>query len=358
MPRRAKSILATLVLSGLGSRDSRVSISNMEETNSTVGRPAWVFRFAPSFFQALLAQVFVRHASHLEPLSAQAVEAAISRALTSGHVPNTLAPPVTPSFDLTLRRGERWSIKSHSSYGKPSNLVQVKKLCEFSPRTWEPCCRRDVRAPQISSDGPSSLVRDLQQPLGLVNAVRRASLSLLQGESGVEGWLSLLNGFEAAGLGLSPRWRQSVLLAPLGAAGTADLLERLTPRLLADDGALLRELLSAALTLEVWPNLQFLSVAARVARRPSEIPVLLYQEPVPNLAAWSPLIAWLVPRLASLPEQCRDESAQAMLLWQRSTPPGAPYRKEIGSQAAQWLVTLDELRLRRWSADDDEEADL
>ncbi len=213
---------------------------------------------------------------------------------------------------------------------------------------------RSGRIGEHVNDLPS-LTQELHQPLGLVKAVRQAALSLVETQSSAEPWLSLLRGFASAGL--SPRWRQAVLLAPLGSSVGLDLLERLTPVLLASKAALLRELISAALTLEVWPDVRLLSAAAQVARRPSEIPALLYQEPLPNFASWSTLMSWLVPRLDSLPDDCRAECADAMLLWQRGTPPAAPFRKEIGRRAAEWLAPLDKWRFRRLDNRDDEEFD-
>lgn len=195
-----------------------------------------------------------------------------------------------------------------------------------------------------TSDLPAELVR-LGQPLGALRALQISVAAVLERSHAADAWIRLLRQF-ANVADLAPRWRQAVLIAPLLTSHPEEILDSAGQELLAKGGALLGELLKAARTAEVFPNYAYLPGATAVARDTGELLALLLQEPVPSLRVWQPLLAWLVPRLASLPEEVQYEAAQAMFIWQRSTLPTSPYRKAIGEQAEAWLHQAEAWRFR------------
>ncbi len=195
-------------------------------------------------------------------------------------------------------------------------------------------------------DDLPGLLRSLGQPLGLLRPLQLVVLSMVERTRDTARWLRLLDQFPADS-DLRPRWRQALLLAPLLSGASRDLLDSARDALFANDGALLVELLRALRTVEVLPNLDYLAGAARVAGSPGELLSLLLVEPIPVVTVWVQALAWLTPHLAEVPESARVEAAEAMLVWQRGTRPGAAFRREIGTQASAWLAPFDEWRLNR-----------
>jgi hypothetical protein len=188
-------------------------------------------------------------------------------------------------------------------------------------------------------DLPAAL-HELGQPVGALRALQLVGMAALERSSAADQWIRLLEEFAPA-RGLSPRWQQALLLAPLHVPHAPIVLDAAAPVLLANDGALLRDLLRALCARETLPNLALLPGAVQVATSRSDLLSMLLQEPLPSLGTWEPLMQWLVPRLAILPPAVQAEAARVMLIWQRGTPAGWAHRRAIGVQALEWLSPLE-----------------
>ena len=176
---------------------------------------------------------------------------------------------------------------------------------------------------------------EVGEPLGLLRAVQLLGCFLLERGETAE-WERLLRAAEQSAA-LAPRWRQALLGAPLLSARAGELLDGVEPLLLAEDGRRLGELLVALRTSEVAPNPLLSVAAATLADEPLEREALLLGIPVPQWRVWLPVLQWVVARADRLPPRLRPEITQAMLLWQRTTPPRFPLRDQIGRVALGWL---------------------
>src|SRR5207248_11756390 len=79
----------------------------------------------------------------------------------------------------------------------------------------------------------------------------------------------------------------------------------------------------------------------QVAKRSDQLQSFLYQEPLPRLRTWLPLLDWLLPRLDILPGSVRPEVVETLLVWQAGTLTGAAHRREIAEQAPRWLTSSE-----------------
>ena len=117
--------------------------------------------------------------------------------------------------------------------------------------------------------------------------------------------------------------------------------------MLQKEGALLLEFFAALQTMEIRPDLAYLPAASQIARHSGEAFSLLYSSPRPEPESWSNFLNWLLPRLRDLPELCRAEAADILLLWQRGSEPGMAHRFEVAKyaheqvSAAEWWLSDD-----------------
>ena len=100
-----------------------------------------------------------------------------------------------------------------------------------------------------------NLLLELGEPLWLEDAFKLLATFLLEDDEGITQWRLFLDQIELAGL--QPRWRRSILTAPLQSTRAAEFLDRLKNALLAEDGRLLNDLLVAVRTVEIFPDYLF-----------------------------------------------------------------------------------------------------
>lgn len=193
---------------------------------------------------------------------------------------------------------------------------------------------------QRESDVPAFL-RAEGEPLTLQRSVQLFGAALLEEDETGARWAVTLNELEEDSA-LLPRWRQAFLTAPFASTRAAELLDRVNSTLLRDDASRLRDLLRALRTVAVFPNLQFLPIAKRIAESPEELESLLYAQPLPQISIWSAVIPWLVGTARTLPLSVRAELVQAFALWQVQAPKNAPHRLDIAGIADEWLRAAEE----------------
>lgn len=182
------------------------------------------------------------------------------------------------------------------------------------------------------------------QPFGLYRALQLMALSLLENNPTPDSWSRLLRQIEEADQ-LMPRWRQAVLSSPLISPLAPELLKKIEPLLLADEGRLLGDLMVTLRTVEVYPDFSLLPAAAMVEKDINAILSLLFYSPVPRWQTWQPLMAWLLDRLETLPSVIRPEMVRLMEAWQTKAPPNSIFRAEISRQALSWLLKMEHWRV-------------
>lgn len=183
------------------------------------------------------------------------------------------------------------------------------------------------------------LLCDVGEPLGLIMPFRAVARALADGPEGTRKWLALVDALRASTT--SSRWLHAALLALLHSHRVGEVLNELTPDLLRDEGALLLEFFAALQTMEIRPDLAYLPAASQIARHSGEAFSLLYSSPRPVPVSWSYFLDWLLPRLRDLPELCRAEAADILLLWQRGSEPGVAHRFEIAQYAHEQVFAAE-----------------
>jgi hypothetical protein len=183
------------------------------------------------------------------------------------------------------------------------------------------------------------LLCDVGEPLGLTMPFRNAARALADGPEGTRKWLELVDALQTSTS--SSRWLHAALLAVLDSHRAGELLDELTPDLLQNEGALLLEVFAALQTMEVQPDLAYLPAASQIARHSGEALSLLYSSPRPVSESWSIFLRWLLPHLRDLPEVCRAEAADILLIWQRSSDTGMAHRFEIARYAQEQVFAAE-----------------
>ncbi len=108
--------------------------------------------------------------------------------------------------------------------------------------------------------------------------------------------------------GSHPIWRRAMLLAIIHSEVTRHSISTMGETLLADDAALLRELIPIMLAVDVRPARDLLWLGAE----PSPIPATLN---IPDGPAWPHLVMWLLTRSADLPPKAIPEVAELYVGW-------------------------------------------
>jgi len=170
------------------------------------------------------------------------------------------------------------------------------------------------------------------ESLALVRPLRLLALRQLEERRSAAQWLallSLLRGQE----GLSPRWYQTVLTAPLFSPLLNDILAVVEPHLLANEGQLLSELLQAIRTISTAPSPVLYEILAGLPQ--AELEKYLAYARVPLVGQWLPVLGLILKHKDHLPPGCLEELASVVDLWMKT--PDVPLRKEIGHLCLDFL---------------------
>ncbi|TET47497.1 hypothetical protein E3J62_01315 [candidate division TA06 bacterium] len=125
------------------------------------------------------------------------------------------------------------------------------------------------------------------EPLSLTRPFRLYSSKLLEVEQSPDRWLKLLRSVESSS-GLSPRWHQTALAAPLLSPLLRQLLTQLRGPLFEDDASLLNEVLKVLRTVCVRPSPTALLLFGDLPE--SELEKYLAYLTVPDPEQWIPVI--------------------------------------------------------------------
>jgi hypothetical protein len=185
----------------------------------------------------------------------------------------------------------------------------------------------------------TEFIRELSQPYGLFSAVQLLGCFILESSNDASEWLRLLEQFECAE-DFSPRWWQALLIAPLSSTRARELLEKIEPILFAEDGRRLIDLLVTLRTLEVNPDYSLLPYLDAETRERGDFMAVLMSRPLPRWRPWMAFLDWLLDRIDRLPAAVQPEATKVMEIWQKRSPPGVKYRREIANVAFSWLEQI------------------
>jgi hypothetical protein len=186
----------------------------------------------------------------------------------------------------------------------------------------------------------TQFIRELSQPYGLFSAVQLLGCFILESSDDASEWLRLLEQFERAE-DFSPRWWQALLTAPLSSTRARELLQKVEPILFAEEGRRLIDLLVTLRTLEVNPDYNLLPYLDAETKERGDFMAVLMSRPLPRWRPWMALLGWLLDRVDRLPPAVRPEATKVMEIWQKRSPAGAKYRREIAHVAFSWLQEIE-----------------
>lgn len=183
-------------------------------------------------------------------------------------------------------------------------------------------------------------IQELSQPHGLFSALQLLGSFILETNDDASEWFRLLEQFEYI-KDLSPRWRQALLTAPLSSTRAPELLERVEPILIAEEGGRLIDLLVTLRTVEVNPDYNLLPYLDAETKERGDFMAILMSRPIPRWRSWMALLGWLLERIDRLPAAVQPEAAKVMEIWQKKSPARAVYRREICNVASSWLEQIE-----------------
>jgi len=191
-------------------------------------------------------------------------------------------------------------------------------------------------------------IKEKGQPLGIFRAVQLLGCFLLE-TNDLTSWEKLIKEIEQ-NKELAPKWRQAFLTSVLISTKIEELLNKIEPFLLINEGERLRDLLTILRTIEINPDpiwIETLLNNSQTADEPLErITEFLWLNPIPRWKIWYQVVNWLIKKVNVLPPNIRFEAIKIFKLWQKKTPYGSDFRKEIAEIAFIWLEELEEQKLQ------------
>jgi hypothetical protein len=151
-----------------------------------------------------------------------------------------------------------------------------------------------------------ALLREADEPLNWLRAMRVYGQALLEDATGSQGWLQAVARFESEPV-LDPGWLRSLIVAPLYSERSLDVLGTLESALLANGGRLLIRLAETLFVSEF-----------RLEERPPEEPsgdLATVQNRIPVWRSWAAFIRWSVLKWRNWPAPVIPLIAQVAHTW-------------------------------------------
>ena len=148
-----------------------------------------------------------------------------------------------------------------------------------------------------------------------------------------ESWLQNLSGAEVHG-----SWRRAALLALVRSEVSAELLTRVADYLLANRGALLRELIRVVIAVESEPAARLFT---SIGIDPAAIPSSLH---VPSSPSWHRLIGWLLSLGDKLPRAAIPDVLDLYIAWSGGMLGTDPLTPRLQAQMLGWLNEIETAR--------------
>ena len=188
----------------------------------------------------------------------------------------------------------------------------------------------------IAADLSASARLPLDKPASAIMArgVELATRIALERESDGTRWAEMLANFTGASINGS--WRRAVLLALVHSESSVRLMDREADRLLANDAALLCELIRTVMAVDVEPASQLL---VQLGVDPVQIPPGMF---VPTGASWVHLIVWLLKLGTRVPANALGDVAEFYWNWMLGTFGHGSFAANLLAWLHAWLVELEE----------------
>ena len=175
----------------------------------------------------------------------------------------------------------------------------------------------------------------LDKPASAIQArgVELAARFALERQPNGDRWAAMLDRLSKDGIHGS--WRRAVLLALVHSEAAGTLIERESPRLLADGAALLCELIRTVMAVDAEPASQLL---VQLGVNPAQIPAGMF---VPTGASWIHLLVWLLKLGTKIPAQALSDVTELYTKWMLGTFGYGPLTPNLVVWLHAWLVELE-----------------
>lgn len=185
-----------------------------------------------------------------------------------------------------------------------------------------------------------AFINEHQEARVLDRPIQLLACRALEQSTNTESWLRLLTAF-ASQKELSTRWQHLILTAPMFSAQWPELLPRLEPLLLSNDGELLDELLIALKTVATEPDSAMAMVYSGID--PEEAERILPYLRQPLVAVWTPMLTFLIHLEQAIPDKALLRASEVLQLWMEKTAPSAdvPLRREVATLALSLLFAQE-----------------
>jgi hypothetical protein len=247
--------------------------------------------------------------------------------------------------EQTLDRKPVLSTQGHPAVAVNA-LIRSESLRELTPD--QVVFRHDVlsewAAASLLIDSPRSVNRlDLKRaaPVYLARSVELAARHSLERDQNTTRWNACLASVSLPGSHGS--WRRAVLLATVRTENPRVSFGKLSPELLANEGALLCELIRTVMAVEIAPGAEVLqSLGVTVTGLPPD-------HKSPNIRVWGPLLIWILAIGNDLPSRAVPDVAEIIFKWCTGLLAIDPLAPQLLEQAYNWLQQL-EAQSKSWSA--------
>lgn len=209
---------------------------------------------------------------------------------------------------------------------------------------WAMCVYLSQRDSQLAE-----LLQQHNEPLWLITPLQLMATWFLEEDEDASRWHNLFEQVTSADL--QPRWKRTLLTAPLQSTRAIELLARLEEILWRDNGRALQELMTALRTVEITPNHNFLDPQLWPDKTDTERIQMAYHLSRPRLTAWLRFLTWLVPKLPQLPANLVWELSLLAQKWQTAVANfKARYSSELATYCLEWLRLLETKSYQRGEA--------
>lgn len=201
-------------------------------------------------------------------------------------------------------------------------------------------------------------IREGGEDLQLARPLQLLAAFLLERSESGDDWANLLAAVGAEDLRAT--WSRVVLAAPVRSVRSGEMLDRIEPALLRDDGRLLGRLILSVRTTETVRDLRFLDESLFPDLTSDQREQYASEAAGPEVVSWMRLINWLVPRLGSLPVAIGDDLIPLLDSWVVALPAQLARHAHVPEIAA-WALqrlgdtdTSDERGVESWGGPRDD----
>jgi hypothetical protein len=180
-------------------------------------------------------------------------------------------------------------------------------------------------------------------PAFLARSFELYGRSLIEGVQDNQAWSALLD--RLTGPGIHGSWRRAALLALVRSEAAPQALVTAMPKLFAEGGAVLNELIRTTMAVDVQPGREmFVGSGIDVELLPGNFTV-------PSGPSWFRLIVWLLALGDELPGECVPDVVDLFNAWSLAFLGLDPMTPRLLARFHHWLTEIESAREARYSRD-------